>query len=39
MGVMPVTQIEKHVVKEDKSGEITARLRDAYTKALEAETT
>jgi branched-chain amino acid aminotransferase len=38
MGIMPVTNVEQHKVNDAKVGEITSRLRDAFTETLETET-
>lgn len=37
MGIMPVTRIERHEVGNEKPGELTTKLREAYGKLLEAE--
>jgi branched-subunit amino acid aminotransferase/4-amino-4-deoxychorismate lyase len=39
MGIMPVTHIEKHVVGDAKVGELTRRLREAYSRQFAEETT
>jgi branched-chain amino acid aminotransferase len=38
MGVMPVTHVEQHNVADEKPGELTRKLRDAYEARVAAET-